>query len=447
MAAVPVEPEQAGPPTGLLAAVRAETRLAMRAEVRRLQLVVEWCAAHEVDPEDSATVVEFGRDTGLALAGAGAPGVSEFAVVELAAALGMTSDAGRRYVGRVLEVRYRLPGLWDEVVAGRLPWWRAARVAEHTMSLPEAGAGFVDARLARFAAKVTFGQVERLVQEALIRFDPQAAEERRRAAADGRHFDVHLEAAGHAGTVEVAGTLDLADAVDLETAIRQGAADQQALGSKESLGVRRSKAAGILARRQTTLNLNPRTGGDAGGPEAEKAGSGGGLVRPRQAVLHVHLADAALGRCATTRSPISVDQAKGWCADPDTQVVIKPVLDLNDHIHVDAYEVPGRLADQTAERDGACVFPWCTRPAPGCDKDHTVPYDQGGPTCSCNIAPLCRGHHRAKTHDRWRYRFIRPGTYLWASPHGYWYYRDGLGTTDLGHQGLPGDGFGDPPHP
>ena len=68
--------------------------------------VVDYCAAHQVTA-DEATVVEFGRDTGLALAGAGAPWASEFAVIELAAALGMTADACRRHVGRVLEVRYR----------------------------------------------------------------------------------------------------------------------------------------------------------------------------------------------------------------------------------------------------------------------------------------------------------------------------------------------------
>ena len=86
------------------------------------------------------------------------------------------------------------------------------------------------------------------------------------------------------------------------------------------------------------------------------------------------------------------------------------------------------------------------RPATCCDDEHAVPYERGGPTCSCNI-PVCRTHHRAKTHGGWAYRFIRPGAYLRVSPHGYWYHRDGTGTTDLGHQGPAGDGFGDPPHP
>jgi hypothetical protein len=194
-------------------------------------------------------------------------------------------------------------------------------------------------------------------------------------------------------------------------------------------------ALGEMARRQLGLDLNYGREGSA--PS----------VKPRQVNINVHLRDQQQGRCETTRSPITVAQVKGWCTDPDTQVTIKPIRDLNEHIRVDAYEVPDRLGDQSDERDGTCVFPWCTRPATSCDDEHTVPYERGGPTCSCNIAPVCRGHHRAKTHGGWVYRFIRPGIYLWVSPHGYWYHRDGIGTTDLGHQGPPGDGFGDPRHP
>ena len=54
------------------------------------------------------------------------------------------------------------------------------------------------------------------------------------------------------------GELDLADALDLDEAIR-GIADQlKALGSTESLDVRRSVAAGELARRQLALDLHHR---------------------------------------------------------------------------------------------------------------------------------------------------------------------------------------------
>ena len=117
--------------------------------------------------------------------------------------------------------------------------------------------------------------------------------------------------------------------------------------------------------------------------------------------------------------------------------MIRPIRNLNEHIRVDAYEVPDRLADQADQRDGSCIHPWCTRPARSCDKDHCQPYDRGSTTSSDNIAPLCRSHHRAKTHSGWSYRILRPGAYLWTSPTGHTYYRDGTGTTDLGRLTAP----------
>ncbi len=78
----------------------------------------------------------------------------------------------------------------------------------------------MDRHLAPFAHAMTWPQVERLVEEALVRFDPAAAEERRRDTRDHRHFDVHLDQVGFDGTAHVSGTLDAADALDLETSDR-----------------------------------------------------------------------------------------------------------------------------------------------------------------------------------------------------------------------------------
>ncbi len=81
----------------------------------------------------------------------------------------------------------------------------------------------------------------------------------------------------------------------------------------------------MLARWQTTLNLNPdhpttrRPASDVDVDAEMEAARGTGLVKPRQAVIHVHTHDADTARCETTRSPISVEQVRSWCADPDTQ--------------------------------------------------------------------------------------------------------------------------------
>jgi hypothetical protein len=114
---------------------------------------------------------------------------------------------------------------------------------------------------------------------------------------------------------------------------------------------------------------------------------------------------------------------------------VTPVLDLDACTHADCDRVPARIADHVTVRDRTCVFPWCTRSSRSCDKDHVIPYGhapgKGGVTCSCNLAPLCRRHHRLKTHTAWTYLVVDPGTYLWTSPHGYQLLRDPTGTREL----------------
>ena len=67
-------------------------------------------------------------------------------------------------------------------------------------------------------------------------------------------------------------------------------------------------------------------------------------------------------------------------------------------------------------RDAHCVFPGCRRDSRACDLDDITPYiplDQGGPpgqTSPSNLAPLCRTHHRIKTHTTWDYKRLDGGT-------------------------------------
>ncbi|MFA6298719.1 MAG: hypothetical protein WC642_06100, partial [Nocardioides sp.] len=78
----------------------------------------------------------------------------------------------------------------------------------------------------------------------------------------------------------------------------------------------------------------------------------------------------------------------------------------------------------------------CSRGAPDQPECATAttpsPTVRAGPTCSCNTAVLCRGHHRIKTHGGWTYDVLDRGTYLWHSPHGHLYRRDHTGTEPLG---------------
>ena len=69
------------------------------ADIAMLEATIEWAVLNEVGPDDGYANYPvsgggFFGDRGIPVAGDGAPLVSEFAAMELAAALGMSSDAG-----------------------------------------------------------------------------------------------------------------------------------------------------------------------------------------------------------------------------------------------------------------------------------------------------------------------------------------------------------------
>ena len=85
-------------------------------------------------------------------------------------------------------------------------------------------------------------------------------------------------------------------------------------------------------------------------------------------------------------------------------------------------------------RDKPCIFPFCNRDARACDLDHIIPYDENGPpgqTRPDGLAALCRRHHRAKTHRRWRYHRTESGGYQWTGPHGQTFLVTPTGTVPI----------------
>ncbi|WP_377323936.1 DUF222 domain-containing protein [Pimelobacter simplex] len=403
--------------TALLAGLRAGVRVREESMVAEWAGIVEWAAGNtlaEAGAEGAATIRDGFIDTGLPIAGEGAPLVSEFALMELIAVLGRSPDGGRVYVGRVLECAWRLPQVYASVVAGRLAPWRAERIAEATRPLCREAAAFVDRQLFN-ATGVGWAQLERLIAEAVIRFDPERYEAERAAASDHRYVEVGTPDTN--GLVSIDGLLDAADGADLDHAISRRAALLGRLGNEASLDVRRSQALGDLARNDLTLDL---------------AGTPG-----RRAVLNVHITDTTLAGSNPVgrwdEQPVSAEQIREWLTRPGMSVTVRPVIDLAGHVPVTAYEIPDRHRQQVELRDHTCRFPYCTRAAMRCDLDHARPHNRGGPTCPCNLVPLCRRHHRAKTHSTWRYQVTEIGTYLWRSPSGFHFEVSHRGTHQHDH--------------
>ncbi len=84
------------------------------------------------------------------------------------------------------------------------------------------------------------------------------------------------------------------------------------------------------------------------------------------------------------------------------------------------YRPPAALRRLIQHRDRRCCFPGCRRPTRHCDADHTIPYHRGGPTCTCNMAMLCRHHHRLKVTHGWHIEHLWPGVICWITPAGHW---------------------------
>ncbi len=383
----------------VLAALHQHTDTVAHAEVEQFALAVEWACMHPPESVVKAATTD-GSEGELMLAGDGAPLVAEFCIAELALALGKSTVAGRRFLGDALETRYRLPRLWARVSAGEVPVWRARRIAQGTLALPADGAAHVDRHLAHVADKCSFAQLDRTIEKARELYDPDESEKRRLDAAEHRCFDIALGDVAFDGLVSVEGRLDVADALALEAAIATKAHELLTQHPHANLDVRRSMAAGQLG-----------TPGD-------------GTTRELVIYTH-HRPHSPLVDVDNTSSFVTVDQLTDWCTVSGTRVTVRPVIDLAEQLHSDSYEPTERQREQAILTNPTCVFPHCGRDARACDLDHIIAYADGGETVTENLAPLCRSHHRLKTHSAWTYTRTGPRAFTWTSPHGYTFHRRG----------------------
>jgi hypothetical protein len=76
-----------------------------------------------------------------------------------------------------LDLRHRLPELWQLIMTGGVPAWKARKVAQATRHLSRDSAMQVDAAVARAIVGLPWGRFETLLGAKIIEADPRAAEE------------------------------------------------------------------------------------------------------------------------------------------------------------------------------------------------------------------------------------------------------------------------------
>src|SRR3954462_10441508 len=149
--------------SGLLAALVESNAMVLRGEVEKFRQAALWADLHPVESICDAACLP-GAQGAVLIAGPGAPLVAEWCVPELAAALGISTDSGHHLLGDAVETRHRLPRIWAAVMAGRVPVWKARKVAQHTLGLSQEAAAAVDAQLAPGLRSCSFAQIERTVE-------------------------------------------------------------------------------------------------------------------------------------------------------------------------------------------------------------------------------------------------------------------------------------------
>ncbi len=105
--------------------------------------------------------------------------------------------------------------------------------------------------------------------------------------------------------------------------------------------------------------------------------------------------------CLTALNPDGTAAAHGCAAGrhswppgsgPPLKVTLNPVIrGPCDHGQAEhGYRPSRKLQHLVNARNPTCGAPGCGRPAARCDLDHSIAWDKGGLTCSCNLAPPCQ---------------------------------------------------------
>ncbi|MGP4025988.1 DUF222 domain-containing protein [Actinomadura sp. 3N407] len=155
------------------------------------------------------------------------------------------------------------------------------------------------------------------------------------------------------------------------------------------------------------------------GNDAQDAGTADSVMPGLAAMVNrrlTHLRD----RTPTAELPTAIDRAMRQITD--RLVPQRDALCQGDGARHGrpGYRPPAGLRREIEERHATCVFPTCNQASHRCDLDHTVPW-RPGITCRCNLAPLCRRHHRLKQTPGWKLHHIWPGLLVWTTPAGAWY--------------------------
>lgn len=326
------------------------------------------------------------------------------AAAEIRLALRLTRRATETEVAMALDLKQRLPNVWEMLVAGDIDGRRARCIAHTTSHLAEGPARQVADAILPAAPELTTGQIAARVRRMCFEVNPAEATERYEEAIERRRVVVEQNPDG-------TGNLSAYDLPADRLAAIRARIHEIARSLKTSAEPRSMDQ----LRSDVLLDLLEDMPCDGAGR------AGGVELRIGLDTLTGH--SRASGELAGF-GPVVADVARQVADRRHRGQWRWTVVDSSGAV-IDSGVTrrrPTRTQRRRIEAERPrCVFPGCRMPAGGCDLDHITPYAEGGPTDHGNLAPLCRHDHVIRHLPGWGYQVEPDGSIPWRTGLGHAY--------------------------
>jgi hypothetical protein len=342
-------------------------------------------------------------DTGCSYMEAGAASSAEVRL-----ALTLTRSRADNELAFALSLELRLPRLFDMLDTGAIDLRRAQTIERGTVHLSDATAQRVLDQVADSAPGLTTGELGARIRRLCIEADPDEAKERYETAHVERRI---VTRPTESGTVNLMGyDLPPNEVAEIMSKVNRAATDLHGTkGETRTMDQLRADICLDLLR------------GIA--PVSAKATSNSGvidLVVDLDTLAGLSDQPGDLGGYG----PVIADIARKIADDSNrAQWRICRVNDAGEIVHVGttSRRPTSTQRRRIQSRNRTCVFPGCRMPSTACDLDHTAAVHDGGRTCDCNLAPLCRHDHCVKHSRGWAYTRLPDGRHEWTTPFGHVY--------------------------
>ncbi len=322
------------------------------------------------------------------------------AAYELRAALQLTRRAADIELSFALDLRDRLPRVFDAFLSGEIDQRRARTIVWQTTHLDEDTARAVADRIIEEAPRLTTGQLIARIRKLAISVDPDGATRRYEQAVADRRVVVEPTDDGTASLCAYDLPPDRAVAarrnIDQLARSLRGPDERRTMDQLRAdvyldlLCGRPASGGGVVDIRvdlETLVGLSESP--------AELAGYGPIVDDITRRVITEHVAGEWRYTVTHNGRPVATGTTKR-----------RPTV--------------GQQRAVRATRD-TCIFPGCRTPAAACDLDHRIEWSGRHVTDVDDLAPLCRHDHTGRHDHGWRYRTLPNGDVEWTGPLGHTY--------------------------